>query len=276
MAEFTTSYTENVILGVSSDLEGSTPVTPRNDLQSTLNRKYNIQADLLPTATPKARFFGIGIGGRRNTDDGNGSEPVPIKRTNMDLYSPVPFRCVPLTQDLTSTQRALYRMRTIWTFGGIQYACYWLKKLNVTDEFVRLSRSLPNGTEEPYTIDYANLSPTPPAPIINGTPDLGTEINITTTAYMPFTGEEVAEYINIRYAGDLRYAVISELGVYRGNDQTVNGDAAGGGTVSYTESILTQLVAQHTWQGASFAAPSSTFNGRVLFGKGDIIDILTN
>ena len=262
-----------VLLGITRELEAYSGITPSYDIQSTLNAKYNTFASLLPTSLPTVGYFGIGIGGSYNVSNLNLQEPYPVLQTNMDLYQPIPFRCVPVLQDLTAAERAAYRMRVRRTINGSDYFCYYLKVVTFDQSTVSITETNPTtGVLSPYVLDYSNLNPTPPAVSSTGTvTTASTEINVSITSTLPVTGAEVTESINVLYNGDLRYATISEIGLYSGQDQTVTGLDGSGNNISYLEAVLAQLNIQYTWNGDDFSNPTKTSNYNIANGSGDLL-----
>lgn len=238
----------NTILGVIRQLEASTGLAPTYDLNSTLNSKYGVAQTLVPTSPTTVKYFGIGIGGAFNVSSGNLSQPYPVLSTNMDLYTPIPFRCVPVAQDLTAGERANYRMRVRRTINGDDYFLYYLKLLTYNQTRAQITETDPiSGLQTPYTLDYSNLTPAHPTVDANGRlTSTVAEVNVSVTSTLPLTGAEVAESINVLYAGDLRYAKISEIGLYSGRDKVISGLDGAGQQISYTEAILAQLNAQYT------------------------------
>lgn len=260
------------ILGTTRELEAYGGITPTYDVNSTLNKKYNNFPALVPTSLPGVIYFGIGIGGTYNISNSNLRQPYPVLNTNMDLYNPIPFRCVPVEQDLTPTEQALYRMRVQKTINGANYFCYYLKLITFNQAAVSITQTDPvTGILSPYTINYANLSPTPPAITTTGTPTSSPEINVTTTSSLPITGAEVTEAINILYNGNLLYATINELGLYSGQDQSVTGVTGSGLPITYTEAILAQLNIQYTWNGDDFSNPAKVSNYGIVNGIGSLL-----
>lgn len=261
------------ILGIQRELTAYAGITPVYDIQSTLNAKYGVFPSLVPTSPPTVIYFGIGIGGCYNVSNLNLSQPYPVLQTNMDLYQPIPFRCVPVEQDLSSVEKALYRMRIRKTINGADYFCYYLKMITFDQTAISVTETNPTtGLLSPYTLDYANLSPTPPVVSSTGTTSTSsTEINVSIASTLPLTGAEVTESINVLYNGDLRYAKISELGLYSGQDQAVTGLDYSGNNISYTEAVLAQLNVGYTWNGDDYSNPTRTSTYQINNGSGDLI-----
>lgn len=268
-----TAYIAKTLLAVQRELWSFSGITPAYDPATTINTKHNVFASLLPRALPTCRYFGIGINGFHNVTNTNLSDPNPILMTDMDLYTKIPFRCVPVEQDLSPQERSDYRMRVRETINGADYWCYYLKRMTYTDTAVRLTTTDPiTNLETPYTINYDNLNPTVPATDTNGViTSATTEVNVSVTASMPVTGAEVVEVISVKYGGDLRYARISELGVYSGEDQTVSGLDVNGNVLSYTEAVFAQLALKKTWLADDFSNTTKAETYSVTIGSGSLL-----
>ncbi len=242
------------LLGALLELEGVTDVTRRIFLNSTLNFKYNIEQDELPNDVPKIAYFGMGINGKKNLDE-NLSAPYIPSPNNMDLFEPIPFRVVPVDVDLTPSERANYRMRVLKSVSGQDYWCYYLKKLSILDNQVKIiSINLNDGTEtEIDTLDPNNLTPVPGNTTAEGAPPGTHKVTVALDATMQLLGSEVVEAINILYGGNLLKAHISELGVYSGEDRTITAADGLGGTINYVEAIYSQMAYHHCSLGNDFS-----------------------
>ncbi len=261
------------LLGITNDLELTLGTTPIYDTKSTLNAKYGIQANATPNAHPTVKYFGIGINGSFNVDSVNLTQPRDVSSLDMDLYQPLPFRCVPVEQDLSATDRAIYRMRVIQTVNGQQYACYYLKLMTINDAQVQYSQlSSAAGAEQPYVIDYTNLNPTPPTGTTDGvSTSVDSEVNVLVSTNFPVSGLEVIEAVNVLYAGDMRRARLTEIGVYTGTDEIVQTTDSTGAAFNYTESIMTQLSIHYCFNGVDMASTTASFNQSFSFGGSNLI-----
>lgn len=213
---------------------------------TTINSKYSIYHNVIPEegmTVPKIMYFGLGINGFYNVDDGNMSAPYHPAADELDLYEPIPIRCVPVANDLSSTERANYRMRVEKIFNGERYYCYYLKKITLIDNEVQLTRTNPvNKTEEPFELNPSKLIPTPVIPTTSGEVEgIISEVNASLRLGLNWVGSEVLEAINVIYGGDMRRAKISEIGIYSGIDYNVTGYNNVNAEITYTESIYTQL-----------------------------------
>ena len=258
------------LLGATNDLELELGLTPAYDLNTTLNRKYNI-SPTTPSTHPTMKYFGIGIGGTYNVSGTMLSQPYQPSELDMDLYIPLPFVVVPAAADLSPTARAQYRMRVPKMIGGNPYICYYLKVLNLASSSVAYTlRDPTTGVETPYTIDYSNLSPTQPSTSGSGSGS-ASEINVSSAATLPVSGVEVIQAVSALYGGDLRYAKISEIGIYTGTDASVSATDSTGATFTYTESLMTQLAIHTTLNGVDMSAPTASFNNEFVFCNGSIV-----
>jgi len=241
-----------------NEIQGISGVDPQYLTNTTLNYKHGVSPDDIPSEPPKIAYFGIGINGFKNLNDQNLAAPFIPSAADMDLYEPIPFRVVPIDNDITVTERSNYRIRVLKTIGGAQYWCYYLKKLDIIDNKVKIMETdLTDGSEiELTTLDPNNLTPTPMNTSAEGVSESSKEISVALTANMTITGEEVVEAINVLYSGNLLKAKISEVGIYSGLDKSIVGSDGIGGTFNYTESILTQLCYHYTNLGNDFSDPS--------------------
>lgn len=266
-------HTTKTLIESKLGLCGRLPVTFNPDMDCTINSLYNVYQAVQPVAIPKIQYFGIGIGGKYNVSDTDLSETYKPVTDEMNLAKPIPFRCLPEDEDslLTPNERAKYRMRVLQTFGGVKYYCYYLKKIEFTDEVGFIYTDPVTQKESAYILDATNLRPTRKKPSTSGLVD-ATLSEITTCAIgkASITGEEVVEAINVLYDGDLRYGVLSELGVYAGEDNLVEAFNYQGIKFSYTESMCTYMSAVTTWNGTDMSHPSATDTRRFLFTEGSI------
>lgn len=267
-----TSQIKKTLIGIKRELENFVGVTPTYDISSTLNAKYNVASAVVPTEVPTLAYFGIGIGGTYIDSDSNLVQPYPVLQTNMDMYQPIPFRCVPVTADLSPEEQTVYRMRVRQTINGSDYWCYYLKLIIYDQARVSLTKTDPvSGLLIPYDVNYANLNPTKPT-IVGGvvTPP-AVEVNASVIGSLILTGAEVVESINVLFGGNLLYARITEFGFYSGQDQTITASNGSGGTISYTEAILAQLNTGYTFTGDDFSSVSRVTNYQLANGSGSLM-----
>lgn len=260
------------LLGIKNELLNISDIAQDPILNTTLNYKYGVVSDLAPSKKPEIGYFGIGINGCRNVDDGNLSTPHIPSMHNMDLYTPIPFRCVPLDEDLTSIERALYRMRVRRTFNGKEYWCYYLKKITTSDTDVRITRTNPlTQAETEYELDINNLNPVPTIPVAGGlvTPE-GSEVNVTLNYNLPIKGSEVIESVGIIY-DDLRRATVSEIGIYTAEDKLITSVDSSNVSFNYVEAVYAQLAIHYCSIGFPLTTPNATKNVTLRLGKSNVM-----
>jgi hypothetical protein len=244
------------------ELQAITKVDPLYLPNTTLNHKYNNFGSELPATSPKLAYFGIGTRGFKNLDDNNLAAPYVPSSKNLDLFAPLPFRVVPVANDLSPAERANYRMRILRTFEGQQYWCYYLKKATFINNRVQiLKTNLTTGEETVLTeLDPANLSPVPTNTSVEDVTQTNEKISVALTANVQITGEEVIEAINVIHGGNLLRSVISEIGLYVGTDKDVSMSNGLGGSFTGTEAIFASLAYHYTSLGTSFSTPSRVEN----------------
>ena len=253
-------------------LPGVYPLMPG----TTLNTKYNVfpnTVDVVQSA-PILQYFGIGINGFYNTGDRIQGKPYQPKAQELDLYEPIPFRCVPFDEDLSAAERNLYRMRVERKIHGNSYWCYYLKKLEVVDNSSKIVRIDPiTGEESPYEFSSDYLYPKPVIPEDSGVQkgDLN-DIVVVKRVRASITGAEIYEAINILYEGDLTMAKISEWGLYSGLEQQMAGYDYAGVSFQYTEAIYAQMCYKLCNTGTGIN--SAKYSGSRIFtlGNGQLLD----
>lgn len=248
-----TSYDTTTLLGSQLGLSTLLPLNFDLDYEFTLNNHLQIQPNVAPDSMPRLRYFGVGINGSYNANDQNLISVYNPQRTDMNLYTLIPIRCRPVDEDLSEAERANYRLRTrAMLQDGNEYFLYYLKVLEFTQsvQFKRIDTA--TGREEPYELNAANLNPTPVKP---ATDVVLSSDTAEIVAYCPVTltvsANEVLEYINVQYSGDTRYARVSEIGFFTGDDKKVQGSSGQGVQITYTEALGVTLYNHMTWQGAS-------------------------
>lgn len=265
------SHTVKTILGMKNELSALLPSSYTPDLTCTLNAKYRVFNTEAPVNVPILRYFGIGINGHYNVTDTNLSEARIPEMTNMDLYSPIPFICIPLTEDKEAYYK-YYRMRVIENINSIPYVKYYLKPIQLQDTSVRIYRTDPVSKQEiVYELNPTNLHPVPKVPntsgVISGT---STEINVAQRFLLPISGKEVSDVVNVIYDGDLRYAKLSEYGIYCGEERRVEGYDANNQVFTYTEAICAQLATHTCTIGTEATHPSAVLDRLISVSGGNV------
>lgn len=235
------SFTTTTLLGSHLGLSNLLPVAYNPQREFTLNNHLNIAPnESIGNNLPKLRYFGVGIRGGYNTDDGILFSCYNPSRSNMNLYTLIPIRCVPVDEDLSTAERALYRLRQRKTINGTDYYLYYLKCLTFS-ESIKYKRVSVDNSEEEYELNSSFLTPTPSKAVTDGTLETKGSILAYCQAKIDLTASEVLEYIRAAYAGDTRYARISEIGFFTGVDKVITGTNSQNTQFQYTEAIDTQL-----------------------------------
>lgn len=161
------------------------------------------------------------------------------------LYEPIPFRLVPVANDLSQTEREPYRLRKIVTYGGIEYAAYYGKKFDVGAIYLEYNDAVYTPVESDTTpVDENDSSHR----LAGG----------SVLAYVQFTLNvdevELKEYFKI-VNGSLAGAVMNEIGLVLGADLPNEAD---GGRM---ELAAAELFAKVT---SSNVAMDSESNSRIV------------
>lgn len=220
-------------------------------LNSTLNQKFDVSASLTPNLDemPFTQYFAIGLNGVTIEAATNGLYETKYREYDprwASLLTHVPFIMRRLQDDLTAAQRVPYRMRCIETHGGVQYASYYLKKLNLAATTVAAEyRTIVNDIVTPsaWTPTLANLNPVPMPVLANQVLTTGDDYVAATKklqlVFSPSDIQEIMDAVNIIY-GNPNFANITELALVSGVDRVVTG-AFNGISASYTEAIYAQV-----------------------------------
>ena len=214
------------ILGVLNQFHAFTNLRYTAMHETTLNHKYGVLNDVayqIPKYAPTLKYFGIGTRGYQNIDLQQSALPYPGDARCMDLYSPIPIRCVlksKLDELLPLEQRSKYRMKKEITVDGNVYVCFYLKLIEFKDT-VEIVKKDADGTVTPYPLAPDTwLTPIPPdLNQIGG--NINTNINrivVRATGSCRVEHDEIMEAVTVLHNGDMDYARISEIGYYTGYD----------------------------------------------------------
>ena len=219
---------------------------------STLNQKFNVFENELPVVNeyPSLKYIAIGNKGASYEVTSNGyilTTPLPHVARHASLYNFLPFIIRRVNDDLSSTERMKYRMRTFMTIGGDNYVAYYLKVLNIDNLIPDIElRNVNNGviTVTNFTPELSDLNPVAPnlSNINLNNPNGDYLVSSAKINFVLNSNdiEEIMNACNIIY-GDTRYSVINEIALCTGVDKTVQG-VFGNSTAPYIESIATQIV----------------------------------
>ena len=268
------------ILGVLNQFHAFTNLVYPEMHETTLNYKYNVLINGYesPKYAPTLKYFGIGTRGYQNIDLQQSALPYPGDARCMDLYGPLPIRCVRLTDlddVLPLQERAKYRMMQIKNVDGVDYACFYLKLIEF-NSVPHILKKNADGTTEEYPLSPDTwLSPVPPdLNQIGGS--INTNINriiVRVTGTCRIDHDEIMEAVKVLHSGDMDYARISEIGYYTGYDVRYYTDGTPGqihdlddlpdGGASIDENIIryeaayVQLAKHHCFRGSELYTQGS-------------------
>jgi len=220
---FQNSGCVNTILGSLNQLNGFLPLSYVERVDTTLNTKYRVLADVSPLSVPKLLYFGIGSNGYSCTTS-TANSPMHIKHQpdcrNMDLYNPIPIRVIPLEEEveLPWSERSQYRMRVVKN----GYAYYYLKLIDWDPGRVEIIKYSSDGEEKDYALNPSNfLNPSAPTtPTTGGSLITSDRIIVRATGICRVSMTELEEAMSLL---DQSYCMISEFGFYTGCDRYING-----------------------------------------------------
>ncbi|QBJ02718.1 virion structural protein [Pseudomonas phage Psa21] len=219
---------------------------------TTLNQKFNVQANVMPSDAQSLNFGYLVIGNKGHytvvADDGSDETDVRPHRTNHNgLYNHIPFALREVTDDFTQLEREKYRIRIPETHNSKSYWAYYARRVNLSAVIPQLLEvEIINGVEvtKAYVPTLEDLNPTPPTisntGVVVGSPKY---ISASAIVEVKWTKEDIAEIVNAHRVrtGSTRSPVISEIGLVTGIDKLVAGAAGGGGSFDYTEVIGAQI-----------------------------------
>jgi hypothetical protein len=227
-------------------LPGLPFVTPVN---TTLNELYNVQAGVQPAKTPTLGYMAIGNGAHVAATGTNGFPlmlTVPHFCTDAALFNGIPFCMRLLTADLTPQQMAAYGMRVVKTINALQYACYYLKVIDLSGVAPQIMyNAVANGvtTATPYAATSANINPVKPTISSGGVVQTSADyLTVQMVLDLSFTENDVAELVNVATIiyGSAEYAIISEIAICSGVQAAEVGTGSAG-SFTYTEVLGCQV-----------------------------------
>lgn len=232
-----------------ASLELNLPYTPLAN--TTVNEALAIQEAATISATDvfKVGYVAIGSGGHKITAVGTSYKTERVYHSSSDpcLFKHDPFIMRELINDLTYTEQNDYGLRKVVTYGGVDYAAYYLKKLDLSTVTPVIEYNDPGaGTTVTYAPTSTNLVPVPPTVSTPGTHVISDKnFTITASAVFTMTPDDITEYLNcidIIY-GDRGYGIVSEVAYCSGTERDCTGDSVGGSTITYPEVVAVQPTA---------------------------------
>jgi hypothetical protein len=231
---------------------------------STLNEKFGI-GNISPPSTgyPSTKYMVIGIGGRSST---LGVNNIPLTNKlqhsahDAALFEHIPFKLVPVTNDLSPAERSGLRIRKLIIKDGVSYFAYYAKVIDQTNVVpVTTIVTVSDGKvvdQVPYVSNASNLNPVP-VDISNTVLNTqeGRHMLVQSLMTVTLTEDDIAGIINaaeILY-GDARYAVLSEIGIVSAYDVSVTSND-GNIAATYQEVRSAQI---HNFLSTNISLPDS-------------------
>ena len=219
---------------------------------TTLNEKFasNATESLMVGEMPRMGYVAIGNGGHTATPGVDGITlfaPLQHKATDPANFKHLPFVLRPLDDDLADLERERYGLRCIENHGGVDYAAYYLKRLDMAGVAIAYKKkTVLAGVEtiSDFVPDAANMSPLPD-PILPGnihTTD-GEYVYSTAVIELDVDDFDAAEILNAATVlyGKEDYAFISEIAFVSGVDRVLSAEGAGGATFNMNEVVAAQV-----------------------------------
>ncbi len=224
---------------------------------TTLNEALGIQAGVMPTdsATPRVRYYAIGTNGhvnRTGTDGGHYTQARKHSPADFGLYNQIPFLLRSPGEDLTVAERQPYALRKIIQVNGVNYIAYYLKRIEISSEPVRmLHNTVTDGqvVTVPFVPSNANLHPQPVDPAAtNVVGTNGTYLSTSAQLRLTFDAQDVLELLDvarIMYGSEER-ALISEIALVAASDRTVSVTDPGQSAFNMIEAVMAQIATHIT------------------------------
>lgn len=177
-------------------------------------------------------------------------------------FRPIPFVMRPEGSDLTEAERRKYILRKKENFNNVDYWCYYGMRIpGITDVVptVYLTKVQDGDTNtEEYETSNANLYPQQrviaPDRSVTTTADTLSVSAAITIEFTPNDAQELINVAKIRYNGNEKRAVISEIGLCTGLDTGgIQDKTDGGAPIMFNEAISVWIAAFiSTFQSLAF------------------------
>lgn len=219
---------------------------------TTLNEKFgsNASETLATGEMPRMGYISIGNGGHTASVGADGISLIghlQHKASDPTNFKNLPFSLRPLDDDLADIERERYGMRVIETHGGVEYAAYYLKRLDMNGVSIAYKKkTVVAGVEtiSDFEATAATLNPVPD-PLLSGnihTTD-GEYVYSTAVIEVIIDDFDAAEILNAAVVlyGREDYAFVSEIAFVSGVDRVVPSMGAAGATFNMNEVIAAQV-----------------------------------
>jgi hypothetical protein len=250
---------------------------------STLNQKFNLFKDELPSINeyPVLGYIGIGNKGATYEVTDTGfvlTNPVRHLPRDASLYNFIPFLIRDINNDISSTERAKYRLRVPMTIGGTTYVAYYLRALTINDLIPSVELRNVDGeniTTNSFTPTQSDLAPNHPT-VNNGNLNTANGDYLVSTSKINFALnrndiQEIMDACALVF-GDPRYAVINEIAIVSGIDKILQG-TFGSTQSNYTEVTSAQCA---TFIAQYHALTSNTTKVEIELDVGSVEPLLVD
>jgi hypothetical protein len=311
---YSNMHTVNTITGLRVQLINQKDLSNETgsliNLDHTINKKYEVHGIVPPVGIPKIRYFGVGISGAyveelegvsgTDLDYLSPTSPYRPSAENLDIHKAIPLRVVRVDQEGGDTSLDDFRMRKVIEVDGIEYAAYYLKKITVFDGVDTQKVAVDTGLKTDYystqgdvyvTANHFNpdtLTPEELEAKLKKSTDYGEithHIEVSYECEAIVTANDIQEYVLVLRDNNRRYAYISEVGFYSGEDMVVDvlnidGQAVNAGSDLYTEAVGTQLCIHRCMTAIDLSNPGSTVRLPLVITNGSSViagdTVLTN
>lgn len=248
---------------------------------TTLNEKLGIKQteSLTDFDRPEIKMFVIGIGGHSFTL-GKNNIPLPTavehETTDAALYQQIPFVVRAVGDDLTTAERARFRLRKLISINNVTYIAYYGRLFDSANTSIDMTTNLRdnntgNITTTPFTPTSANLNPQPPVTSNSGEiPASDTYMQVNAEIDLTMSSADLAELRDVARIlfGDESYAMVSEWGVCSCVDTQAQGQDGQGNQFEYTEALAVQIN-DHITSGEPRTAENVSIAMTVNMGASD-------
>jgi hypothetical protein len=263
------SITTNMLAGARTSLEMQLGLPTTFQPNITLNYLRNVAADIQPTGYSINYYYGIGTKGEYSINDGNTTElyiPTPYE---LNAYNQIPFRIVPVEEDLSDVERSQYRIRELRNINGQYYFIYWLKVLTINIDSLETNKITASGTIEPFDLDSTMLQPIPRTLSSSQGAMITETYNATCTATLDIKATEIFEVINTLYNNEID-SKISEICIFNGQDRIIQGPDGNNinNMINYTDAINCKIVEKTCMKSYPFIDIEDRFTRTITIGNG--------
>lgn len=159
----------------------------------------------------KVNWFMIGNGGEVDDNPLTTYSPFDYETS---LYKAVPFRCVPVTQDLDTATMAQYRLKRQIVIQGSSYYAYYAKAFVSSTAPLVLEQLFNGAALNPSAAQTVPVAPDQTAsnPLASGT------VQVLIDFMLQITDVEFKEWYQLTHGGSLIGARLNELGLVMGYD----------------------------------------------------------